>query len=55
MLFSFCSQLSFIMLDFKSGVYDYTIQAPDKSAKQKIIFLFLKQNICCGYSNNPSR
>ena len=26
------------------------IQAPDKSALLKITFLFLNQNICCGYS-----
>ena len=24
-----------------------------KSAYQKLIFLFLNQNICCGYSNKP--
>ena len=27
----------------------------DKSAYQKIIFLFLNQNICCGYSKEPSQ
>ena len=27
----------------------------DKSAYQKIIFLFLNQNRCCGYSKEPSR
>ena len=26
-----------------------------KSAYQKIIFLFLNQNICCGYSKEPSQ
>ena len=26
-----------------------------KSVKQKIIFLFLIQNICCGYSKEPSQ
>ena len=26
-----------------------------KSAYQKNIFLFLKQNICCGYSKEPSQ
>ena len=28
---------------------------PDKSVYLKIIFLFLNQNICCGYSKEPSR
>ena len=28
---------------------------PDKSAYWKIIFLFLNQNICCGYSKEPSQ
>ena len=32
-----------------------TIRPPDKSAQLKIIFLFLKQNICCGYSKEPSQ
>ena len=27
---------------------------PDKNASWKIIFLFLNQNICCGYSKEPS-
>ena len=27
----------------------------DKSAYLKIIFLFVNQNICCGYSKEPSR
>ena len=31
------------------------LEAPDKSALQKIIFLILNQNICCGYSKEPSR
>ena len=26
-----------------------------KSAYQKVIFLFLNQNICCGYSKEPSQ
>ena len=26
-----------------------------KSAYQKIIFLSINQNICCGYSNEPSQ
>ena len=33
-----------------------TIRPPDKRAYQKIIFfLFLNQNICCGYSKEPFR
>ena len=28
---------------------------PDKRAYWKIIFLFLNQNICCGYSKEPSQ
>ena len=27
----------------------------DKTVKLKIIFLFLNQNICCGYSKEPSQ
>ena len=27
----------------------------DKSGNRKLFFLFLNQNICCGYSKEPSR
>ena len=32
-----------------------TYRTLDKRAYQKIIFLFLNQNICCGYSKEPSQ
>ena len=35
--------------------FNITVRPPDKSAYQKIILLFLNQNICCGYSKEPSR
>ena len=35
--------------------FNITVRPPDKSAYQKIIVLFLNQNICCGYSKEPSR
>ena len=31
------------------------LRPPDKSTYLKIIFLFLNQNICCGYSKEPSQ
>ena len=32
-----------------------TVQAPQiRVRNEKIIFLFLNQNICCGYSKEPS-
>ena len=30
-------------------------RAPDKVGSRKLFFLFLNQNICCGYSKEPSR
>ena len=35
--------------------YYYYYIPPDKSAYLKIIFLFFNQNICCGYSKEPSQ
>ena len=33
----------------------HIVQAPYESAELKINFLFLNQNICCGYSKEPSQ
>ena len=33
----------------------HVFRPPDKSAYWKTIFLFLDQNICCGYSKEPSQ
>ena len=30
-------------------------RTPDKGGYSKAIFLFLNQNICCGYSKEPSQ
>ena len=35
--------------------FDVITRSPDKSAYQKIISLFLNQNICCWYSKELSR
>ena len=35
--------------------HNIAVRPPDKSAYWKIIFLFLNQNICCGYSKELSR
>ena len=38
------------------GIHDLEVNRPlVKSAYQKIIFLFLNQNICCGYSKELSQ
>ena len=38
-----------------SPIFIRDFRPPDKSGWLKFIFLFLNQNICCGYSKEPSR
>ena len=39
-----------VWIEIRSNIRSFV-----KSAYQKIIFLFLNQNICCGYSQEPSQ
>ena len=40
---------------FLAGIGGHRFRPPDKCACQNFFFLFLSQNICCGYSKEPFR
>ena len=49
-----CSLDKSSSLKAKSQETHIISRPPDKGVYRKIIFLFLNQNICCGYSKEPS-
>ena len=43
------------VLQYAIVLYFVVFRTPDKSVYKKIFFSFLNQNICCGYSKEPSQ
>ena len=52
-VFELSIQRDIYTIDNQYSVLYY--RPPDKNAYQKIFFLFLSKNMCCGYSKEPPR